>query len=53
MALTGTICLLTSLSQAKERKNHANYHDEPNYIDNTVHHPSSRCCDECKRSPNV
>ncbi len=48
MALPGTIRVLTGLSQAQERKNHANDHDQSNQIDNAVHNPSSRCYDDIK-----
>jgi len=48
MALPGNIRVLTSLSQTKERKNHANDHDQSNQIDNAVHQPSSRCFDVIK-----
>ena len=32
MALPGNVCVLTDLSQAQERKNHANDHDQSNEI---------------------
>ena len=39
------------LSQAKERKDHGHDNNEPNQINNAVHHSSSRCCNDLKTFP--